>query len=55
MDEGIAGNAWGQLVGSGVWVQVAEIFKSGQKIQNPHASGKDEACRVGLREEKKRI
>jgi hypothetical protein len=33
MDQGTAGNTRGQLVGSGVWVQVAEIFKSGQKIQ----------------------
>ena len=29
IDEGTAGNARGQLAGSGVWVQVAEIFKGG--------------------------
>jgi hypothetical protein len=38
MDQGTAGNARGQLVGSGVWVQVAEIFKTGQKIQKLRAS-----------------
>src|SRR5712692_9868778 len=31
MDEGRAGNTRGQLAGGGVWVQVAEIFKTGQK------------------------
>jgi hypothetical protein len=40
MDKVTAGNAWGQLAESGVWVQVARIFKSGQKIQKLHASGK---------------
>jgi hypothetical protein len=33
INEGTAGNTRGQLVGSGVWVQVAEIFKGGRKIQ----------------------
>jgi hypothetical protein len=54
IDEGTAGNARGQLAGSGVWVQVAEIFKSGQKTQNPYALGK-KACSAGQREEKKGV
>jgi hypothetical protein len=40
MEKGTAGNTRGQLVASGVWVQVAEIFKTGQKIQKPHVSEK---------------
>jgi len=40
MEEGTAGNTPGQLAGSGDWVQVAEIFKTGQKIQKPHVSEK---------------
>ena len=44
MDKITAGNTWRQLAGSGVWVQVAEIFKSGQKIQKLHSPVKDEAC-----------
>jgi hypothetical protein len=40
MDKSTAENTRGQLAGSGVWVQVAEIFKMGQKIQNLHVSGK---------------
>jgi len=40
MDKVTAGNTRGQLVKSGVWVQVAEIFKGGQKIQKLHASEK---------------
>jgi hypothetical protein len=34
MDEVTARNARGQLVGSGVWVQVAEIFKAGQEFKS---------------------
>ena len=52
MDEGTAGNMRGQLVGSGDWVQVAGIFTGEQKYRNQHASGKDEACWLRLREEK---
>jgi len=48
MDESTAGNTQRQLAGSGVWVQVAETFKSGRKIQKLHASGKGEECRVRL-------
>jgi hypothetical protein len=33
MEKLTPGNSGRQLVGSGVWVQVAEIFKSGEKIQ----------------------
>jgi len=40
MEKGTAGNTRGQLAGSGDWVQVAEIFKSGQKIQKLHVSEK---------------
>jgi hypothetical protein len=53
MDKVTAGSMRWQLAGSGVWVQVAEIFKTGQKIQNLHASGKDEACRARLSEKRK--
>jgi hypothetical protein len=38
MDKVMVGNTRGQLAGSGDWVQVAEIFKTGQKIQKLHAS-----------------
>jgi hypothetical protein len=43
MDKFTAGNTRGQLVGSGVWVQVAEIFTSGRKIQKLVASTAIEA------------
>jgi hypothetical protein len=55
MDKGTAGITRGQLAGSGVWVQVAEIFKTGQKIENPYASGKDEVCSARFSEEKKTV
>jgi hypothetical protein len=41
MEEVTAGNRRGQLVGSGVWVQVAEIFKTGQKIQIGKVKGEN--------------
>ena len=37
VEKDTAGNTPGQLAGSGDWVQVAEIFKGGQKIQKLHA------------------
>jgi len=52
MEEGTAGNTPGQLAGSGDWVQVAEIFKTGQKIQKPHVSEKKK--RVAPDKERKR-
>jgi len=55
MDKGTAGITRGQLAGSGVWVQVAEIFKTGQKIENPYALGKDEVCSARFSEEKKTV
>ena len=33
MDKVTVGNTRGQLAGSGVWVQVAEIFRTGQKFK----------------------
>jgi hypothetical protein len=41
MDEGTVKKTREQLVGRGVWVQVAEIFKAGHKFRNPHASEKE--------------
>jgi hypothetical protein len=40
MEKGTAGNTPGQLAGSGDWVQVAEIFKTGKKIQTGKARRK---------------
>ena len=56
MDEVTAGNTRGQLVGSGVWVQVPEIFKSGQKIRKLHVSEKKKHIPPGyVRKERGRV
>jgi len=41
MDEGTAGNTRGQLVGGGVWVQVAEIFRPDRKFKSEKSEEKN--------------
>jgi hypothetical protein len=47
IDKRTAENTRSQLAGSGVWVQVAEILKTEQKIQNSDTSEKTKHAAPG--------